>query len=547
MNSAASLNTVKMTALSRYADGGCNASVTDSSGLTRGYAMVRQNLPFAIPAIQHDAKTGQGNGAIVRFSVKRASGPPVSFSCWVPNTESPTDLISAMHASKNGRWSSLFRLLPHATVIPDSAHRQPLSNEVRSFAAVTLAPHLTPVSVSNRLRPNFDDECHDAQGDFEWYSNADGTWLIIDVDIDVCDDSGGDIFGYVIDNGYDEPPHVVVDATGYLVKPLLDSVTFTAEVVSRTHLPPVGWKWAPGNGTANDPWTRACIGTGTTCRIPLHGSGTMTYSVLDTEGDSIQGSVIVYIAPFANVDSLNDNGGPGDQDPVDSLDYLASVGLKSSQHLASREEPQMDSRSAMYGPFSEDVVWAPPSTEISSLQSFGIWVNARVDGEWTYTWGGDLRKQCCSTHLNEPSRNLNGPAGSYRGDCTDLVYVAVKQELGPSGWSHLKMSTGMFDTASTATLASYGYERISDSTQVRAGDVAIKMYIGGGGHAGIFLDWEDGWRPIVLSNNGHPANPTFEIPLVHDTVNVDNLTTYGDFAALAGKSLSPKFFRPILP
>jgi hypothetical protein len=44
---------------------------------------------------------------------------------------------------------------------------------------------------------------------FEWYNEATDAWLTIEVDVEVCDDGGDDIFEYLIDNGYSAGPYVV--------------------------------------------------------------------------------------------------------------------------------------------------------------------------------------------------------------------------------------------------------------------------------------------------------------------------------------------------
>jgi hypothetical protein len=75
------MNAAKMASLNGYGEGGCSASITDSAGVTRGYAIKRQDLPFALPAIQHDAASGRGNGRVAHFMVRRPTAAPVAFSC----------------------------------------------------------------------------------------------------------------------------------------------------------------------------------------------------------------------------------------------------------------------------------------------------------------------------------------------------------------------------------------------------------------------------------------------------------------------------------
>jgi hypothetical protein len=464
---AAPLDPSKMASLNRYRDGGCSASVTDAAGVTRGYAIKRENLPFAIPAIQHDAKTGQGNGSVVHLTVNPPSGGPVRFSCWMPKTQTPSDVISALHSSRNGRWASLFRLVQRAREIPDAAHRAPLSDEVKAFAAVELAPPSggASMSKSTKLRPNFDTGCFDVRGEFEW--ELDDVWYSVEVDIEICDDGddGGDIFEYLIDNGYDEAPHVVVDANRYSVADL-DSVTFTAEVVSDVHLSADGWQWTPAEGYSSDPWTTACIGTATTCTIQIHGSGFMSYSVAD---GSLTDTVLVYgnLAPDIELD--DDNGD---------------------------------------APSSADSTHGPTNTvALTAQEDSGVYNAAKASGEWLYTQGC---ARCTPPYVGvgtDTSQANYEEQVNYslrRGDCTDLVHYAHQTYLGLTAWPFEKMSTSQFNGWGPTPLAKHGFSQI-DSTQVRYGDVVVKTQNGGSGHAGLFKGWGAHWQAQAWANGGTPA------------------------------------------
>src|SRR5262249_36158677 len=126
-----------------------------------------------------------------------------------------------------------------------------------------------------------------------------------------------------------------------------DSVTFTATIVSSVHLSPLMWRWAAAGGMSWDPWTQACAGTGTTCQIQVHGTGTMYYYALDTNGDSIAGNLQI----VANV--------PDDADIDDPSGDVDTPGSSGSAAV----------------------------TPISSTNSLGIAVNAYLQPEWKYTQG----------------------------------------------------------------------------------------------------------------------------------------------------------------
>lgn len=473
LSSSTPLNANKMASLSRYSDGGCGAMVIDPAGVARGFPIRRQNLPFAIPGIQHNSTTGQGNGAVIHFSVSPPGAAPVAFTCWMPNSVSPTDVVSAMKGSKNGRWSALFRMLPKAAPIPDRAHRQPLSDEVQAFAAQTLAPRPAPTTTSSRAQPNLDAGCFDEHGWFDWYNDGTDSWLIVEVDVEVCDDGGGDIFEYLIDNGYSSGPYVTVDADKYNITDG-DTVTFTAEVVSDERMPPVGWAWNPGAGYSADPWTGQGLqncGTSTTCSVSVHASGSMSYSVTDASGNPIApgGVTIIGVLPPDIEQGFDDNGD---------------------------------------APSSTDSSTGPSSTvELSALESEGVFNAALASGEWLYTQG------CahCSTPFGTDTSQANAEEivnySLRRGDCTDLVQYAHQAYLGLTAWPFAKMSTTQYNSWSPAALARHGFAQI-DSTQVRVGDVVVRTVAGGSGHAGLFIMWAEGWEPEAWANGGSPAYPT---------------------------------------
>lgn len=504
---AASASSAKMATLARYNDGGCGASINDSSGVRHGYAIQRRNLPFAVPAVQHDAKTGHGNATVVHFSVSQPGSAPVAFTCWLPNTESAADLLTAMQqASKNGRWKALFGMLPKAPVIPDSAHRHALSAEVQAFAATMLASRPAPTGASNSVHSNFDSGCLDVHGTFDWYSDIEQAWLIIDVDIEVCDpdDGGGDIFEYVIDSGYSAGPYVVVDADKYNITDL-DSVSFSAEVVSDGHEPPVGWTWVPGGGLAWDPWTdssvrQACLGTVPSCKIQVHGTGTMFYVVDDaTTGDSLSGQlqIIASLPPDAGADS-------GDA-PLPS---------------------NWDSGGAS-------------STPISVLQLTKILQAADSSDEhftWVYTQNC---AQCDSAGIHGPFTEHVVDIPNHYGDCTDFVWAMVTKVLGAS-WNHQKINTAMFDTLDAPHLAAHGYAEDVSGNPI-AGEAIVRGKTSGtrSGHAGIFSGWCAGspHHPCGMAENGTPAT--------YYAAGTSKGLGLRDFGPLTG--YATRFFRPQTP
>lgn len=121
------------------------------------------------------------------------------------------------------------------------------------------------------------------------------------------------------------------------------------------------------------------------------------------------------------------------------------------------------------------------------------------------------------------------------GDCTDFVWIAVKNVLG-SSWPHAKISRRMFNNFSTTKLAANGYV-VVDSASVRIGDIVVRTKTTGCqcGHAGGFIGWGAGGHPIGHANNGLPATKT--------RPNKDNPTGKYDFIQRAGELT--KSFRPV--
>ena len=367
----------------RFGEGGC--AVTEvASGTKRGFALPRRRLPFAMPPVQHDPKTNKGNAHVVHMRLYRPNQTPVELSCWVPNTVTDSVIANSIHASKGPRWTALLSALSRARTIPDSAEFQQVSTEGQAFEAEMLVATPAPQAKPTRSRyaPLYNDGCESVSTTVEVYQSGDGTWVILQFEVDVCDDTGGDFFGWLIDNGYDSGTTVAVDASNYrIVAP--DSVTFDAEVASYVLVGRIGWWWAPtGSG---DPWTRAREGNDTTCTIQVHGSGQMEFTVQDEmTGEYVTGRVVIGAStpPDANIDSLGDNMGDTDD---------GSTGPSFATHPISA------------------------ATGVQILHD--AWA---TQPEWVYTQG------CAQCDPNHPewTEAAKNPSAGY-GDCTDFVWYVV--------------------------------------------------------------------------------------------------------------------------
>jgi hypothetical protein len=262
------------------------------------------------------------------------------------------------------------------------------------------------------------------------------------------------------------------------------------------HVTAVGWRWAPKLGSAWDPWTKECSGVDVTCRIQIHGTGDMYYTVVDDENNQIAGTVHV---DAAAPDDVGNDGVSGDAPP----------------------STQWDSGGTS-------------ATPVDGFQSTLILSSGVLSGPWHYTQACAQCSGGCVTcdHGNSAEPQLDY-ANRY-GDCTDFVYVAITNTLG-SAWKHAKMSTSMYNS-DTTNLAAHGFVQV-DSAQVRPGDVVVRTIIGGSGHAGLFVGWVAGAGAAGWANNGLPATDT--------RPNKPNPTGKFLFAPDAG--LVVKFFRPQIP
>jgi len=410
--------------------------------------------------------------------------------------------VQSVVQSKSGRWSGLFKQLGRAPVIPNAIDSSLLSPEARAFKAEMLAPRVKTTSAPSPRGPSFNETtagCHDVHGSFDYYWEEGDQWITVEFDFEECDDpDGGDVFAYVIAGGYDEPPHVVVDANIYEIT-ALDSVTFTAEVISNTHLPPVGWSWTPAGGTTWDPLTKACLEPGQTCRIQLHGTGTMAYTVQDpSTGENIQDElqIVVNLPPDVGVDD-------GDADLPSNWDTGGASG-----------------------------------SMINQAEGDSISLGVLRLGEWVYTQGCAQ----CTHHPPTFAEPAVDPTSHY-GDCTDFTQAAIKQVLG-THWPHQKINTSMFDTLSASLLATHGFVEVTpplvEGTGVPTdGEVVVRGKTTGrrNGHAGIFVGYAAGTplRPLGWANNGSPATDS--------TANQDRETGLRDFSPITG--YATRFFAPV--
>ena len=121
---------------------GCAIAAPDSKGVLRAIAVERSKLPFHMPPIHRDPKTGIGNGRVAGMKIQRPDSPEMTLTCWAPETLSLDELSAAVMTSKQDvRWDRIIAELEGAAELPDSDHRQ-LSDEARTFAGEMLASPL---------------------------------------------------------------------------------------------------------------------------------------------------------------------------------------------------------------------------------------------------------------------------------------------------------------------------------------------------------------------------------------------------------------------
>jgi hypothetical protein len=117
---------------------GCAAVAADKEGILRGFAIPREMLPFNVPAISKDPRTGRGNGRVVRMVLRRESGSPVTLMCWMPQSFASNQISAVVKTSgRNDRWGEIFSNLLHGQPLPRVSERA-LSPEAAAFEAEML-------------------------------------------------------------------------------------------------------------------------------------------------------------------------------------------------------------------------------------------------------------------------------------------------------------------------------------------------------------------------------------------------------------------------
>ncbi len=292
-----------------------------------------------------------------------------------------------------------------------------------------------------------------------------------------------------------------------------DSLAFTAQSlgVSET-LTPVGWRWRSQIDTIWDPWTKASAGTALTCKIQVHGSGTMFFTALRQNGDSLIGSfsVVADLPPLAQ-----DDGDADVEVPLPS--DTTTIGSEISEQQGS-------------------------SIPVKAYQPRGT----PPSYEWVYTQG------CASCWQKKKHGPFYEPAVDTAlkiGDCTDFTLTAIHGVLG-DGFRHAKIGTTHFnhwvaDSAAHAVLLRRaGYVQVA---KPQTGDVVVRAKDGPtpadtsrkwNGHAGVFIGFAvkgADSTAVGTANNGTPATFTNE--------NGDSTTKAISFKR--GPGYLVKFFRPL--
>jgi hypothetical protein len=558
------LSASKMVEFHKFDEGGCGASGTDSLGIRRGFAIGRDKLPFDVPAMKRDPLTGLSDGQVVSLTVPRMHGMPVSFNCWVPKSVTMVSLEAALKNMNGARLATILAELLVSRPLPSTT--MDLSREALEFQfemlskmpaqkgsstnclGITGPPPVTPGSSSKGALAN-------CCASISVPMTIDGqiitaTFAFCYTDAGSCTD-----FQCLIDNGLfaPTPPDVVISdgTTGTITE--LDSVTFVAHVRSSIPATEIGWGWHPDPG-ASDLWTQACNTSGVsiegdteypvliTCTIQVHGTGTMQFSAGNLAGvGTFLDPIIARVVPY------------------DAFDLTAT------DVDADNPNDDLNGPPASIPQFGQSAGAPPPGySDIGSGQSMTILVQAFGTKQWIYTQAGAQRlydKNGNRTGLaaNEPPLNRDAGVGNwtypplltdspahYAGDCTDLVWVAVRRTLGPSwsGYDSLrKADTKAFIKGHS--LQWYGYRRLAPDDSAVAGDIVLEQENSdSSGHAGVFIGYGALSAIVAWSNNGSPAFPGYTGQW-HQTTNrtaPTKPTTFSDHGFGA-----PIFFRPIVP
>jgi hypothetical protein len=520
-----SLNANKIRELQHFESGGCAATLNDTLGTERGMIVPTALLPFKAPPVSK-AANGPGNGRALKLTLRRQNAAPLEMSCWLPETFGRDDLMRALKNDNEGRWGSIISHLSRAKALPAKSQRDSLSAEARSLYALSATPKARSRATTN------EGPCYDVD---VWISIrielgdpndlSDDIWISVEATLTVCYDDepmSQPLWWWMIDHGYGSDPYVMLEADRNVITQL-DTVTFTGDY----YMPCCGipyvyaWTWMPAPG-ATDSWTSAssCTAPATTCRIRVHGSGQMAFTVAVYNSPIMETAYSYIVAdPPPHV---------GEEEGDVDISWGGGGGSGSGElDMLWTETPKLSGPSSFErSPFF--------STQISSSQSTAIWLDAHNMGEWRYTQGC---AHCGNGSNTEPEVNYS----IQYGDCTDFVYQAVEHVLG-SSWNHDKISTKMFNNHTTTQLDGAGYVEITTPSAVRIGDIVVTTKTSGCmcGHAGIFVGFgvgSGGPRPIGWANNGLPAKP--------DRPNVDNPTGVYDFSPKSGQIV--KYFRPVTP
>jgi hypothetical protein len=126
------LNAAKLGNL-REAGEGCALVVPDGSGY-RAVGFKREQLPFNMPVIVRNPKTGRGNGKLAQIGIEQ-NGEKVFLSCWIPGNMSHEQLARSVAGSQqDDRWRYMMDAVRRGPSLPDPEVRGPLSNEARAYA-----------------------------------------------------------------------------------------------------------------------------------------------------------------------------------------------------------------------------------------------------------------------------------------------------------------------------------------------------------------------------------------------------------------------------
>lgn len=131
---------------------GCTIAAVDSQGVFRAFAVPRGQLPMALPAIHHDAITGQGNGRSYRTVIHRRDAGAVAMTCWAPDTLTVQQFADVVKQSiNNPGWKGLLNRVAHAPKLDKPSQRAPLSPEALAYVSEMLDPSSATAPASSSV------------------------------------------------------------------------------------------------------------------------------------------------------------------------------------------------------------------------------------------------------------------------------------------------------------------------------------------------------------------------------------------------------------